>query len=643
MNCLIAILLCLVQNPDWTALRSAFRDAAAATAVTKDALTDEYITLSDHGRMNDVLLLQLYTSVHLPEDEVEWLLDLFSEDGTFSDIDYADQHRGKWPASLHLTRMQALAKLYVSKGSPWYQDTRLREVLHRGAAWWCTARPKNPNWWHNVIGVPKKLGTVLVMLYDEWTPEELAAGIAGMDQCSFGMTGQNKVWRAGNMLMKGLLTEDGDLVRKAVDTMAEEIVVTEDEGIQPDGSFHQHGPQLQFGNYGLAYAEGLSFWERALDGTPYAFTDAQRQILETFILDGLAWTFWRGQMDPSSCGRQLFRSSLRGKALSFVVTADNLAHTSSEQRELFGRLAEQTLHPGAVEALTGARYFPRSDYGIYRTPGWYASVRMHSERTIGFEFTNRENLGGWFTADGALLTLRDGQEYTDIFPEWDWRMIPGVTAYDDGTPLKTLDGREDKENHTAHVGGLAAGEVLCTTMEINRDGLHALKAMFFFPDGIVALGTDIHGTPQMTVTTALEQNRLNGEVWQDGQVRAWHRGKGYVSLDGHPLQVTAGPQEGDWGLLDPAFAGQAQQGDVFRCWIAQDSSHYAYAVYPDISLRSFRRAARRPRARVLSNDRSCQSVAWGAWTCIVDHTGTPSIRILHKGREVGRTELSPLS
>lgn len=120
--------------------------------------------------------------------------------------------------------------------------------------------------------------------------------------------------------------------------------------------------------------------------------------------------------------------------------------------------------------MRGPRYYDRSDCGIYRTGTWYASIRMHSDRTIGFEFTNRENTLANFSADGALLFMQHGREYDNIFAHWDWRMIPGTTAYDDGAPLKSDDSAAARKNRSGHVGGLASGDVLCTTMEIERDG-----------------------------------------------------------------------------------------------------------------------------------------------------------------------------
>ena len=77
-----------------------------------------------------------------------------------------------------------------------------------------------------------------------------------MMNSSFGMTGQNKVWLAGNVLIRALLQNDWQLAKEARKVIASEITLGQKEGINADWSFHQHGPQQQFGNYGLQKGDG---------------------------------------------------------------------------------------------------------------------------------------------------------------------------------------------------------------------------------------------------------------------------------------------------------------------------------------------------------------------------------------------------
>ena len=602
-------------------LRKSFVEASAATYAPNEEVTERFIRYSDNGRANDVLLLQLYMSVHLPDAEVENLLAEFDwEKKCWKDIDYADMNRGRWPSTLHITRMYSLAKIYKAGNARWKDSEQISRLLHLAMSWWYENMPKCPNWWHNDIGVPKKLTAVLLMIRDELSQEEISGGLKVLERSKFGRTGQNKVWLAGNNLMKGLLIDDEALVIKARDLIAEEMCLTDEEGIQEDWSFHQHGPQIQFGNYGLTYVETISFWLRALKGTKYDFTPEQKQVVCNLMKDGICWSVYKGVMDPSYCGRQNFIDGGTGKAYSLAVAAQNMAAAIDAERDFFTNVSNECLLPELYEnTLTGARYYWRSDCGIYRTPSWYASARMHSERTVGFEFTNKENTLANFSADGAVILMQDAKEFENIFAYWDWRKVPGVTSFDDGKPIKCDDSIEGKKNNSSHVGGIVAEGVMAATMELNRDGLYALKSSFFFDDCVVCLGTDIRGSnPEFkSVTTAVDQIHLKGKV-SKGKNWVHHASRGYVSIDGAPMCVTTDLQKGKWDLIDPAFHDKWDEGRVFKCWFEHPvngtAGSYAYAILPCIKKGQVAAMAKKisdtkkSPIKVLRNDSLCQAV-----------------------------------
>lgn len=642
-------------------VRESFVAATLDSCSPSDEVTENFLTYSEHGRAAiDVLLMQLYLAVQLPQSEVDRVVGLFDFDRRqWRDIDYTDMSRGGWDMTLHITRIHALAKAYKWPQSSFYKSPLLSELLHKAAGWWFDNRPVNPNWWHNDIGVPKKLTAAMLLLRDELSEEEIQGTLRVLERSRFGRTGQNKAWLAGNQMMKALLIEDPELAREARRQIGEEIYVTDNEGIQKDWSFHQHGPQMQFGNYGLAFADGVSFWARVFEGTDYAFPEEQVEIIENYILEGLCWPIWKGVMDPSACGRQLHINGGRGKAYSCAVALSNMAAMNRPRSGVFRHIALQNLHPGLYEnELVGARYYPRSDFGVYRAKDWYASVRMQSERTIGYEFTNAENLLAQFSADGTIIMMQSGREYENIFPYWDWRMLPGVTAYDDSTPLRTDDSREDKQNNTGHVGGLSDGGTMVTTMELDRHGLHAFKSDFFFDDIVVSLGSDIRSSRSeiSRITTAVEQNRLVGEPLS-GAFRSgkhgntewvWHDGRGYVALEGFPFRVETSLQKGSWANMAPMYT-QVDSGRVFKCWFehpADGTSSYAYAVLPcrdAAATKAFAKAyasgktfvktstgicgksSKAVLPQILRNDDSCQALSYrGEIYVIVHKAGTYS-------------------
>ena len=67
----------------------------------------------------------------------------------------------------------------------------------------------------------------MLCIREELSPDEIAIGWKVLERSAFGKTGQNKVWLAGNQLMKGLLIDDEALVVKAKDVIAEEIFMTD--------------------------------------------------------------------------------------------------------------------------------------------------------------------------------------------------------------------------------------------------------------------------------------------------------------------------------------------------------------------------------------------------------------------------------
>lgn len=637
-----------VQASQLDELRGAFIRASVVNYAPDKHIVRQFIEYSDYGRANDVLLLQLYMSVHLPDDEVVHLLELLDERGAWTDINYADQMRGRWQPTLHLTRLYALAKLYADPSSSYYKNMTLSRTIHLGLEYWLSLKPQSPNWWHNDIGVPKKFTAILLMLYDELTETEIAGGLELLERSVFGMTGQNKVWLAGNNLMKGLLVGDEALVAKARNEMIEEIVLTRGEGIQPDWSFHQHGPQIQFGNYGLAYVEGLSFWFRVLDGSSYAFTVDHYNILRGLMLEGICWSVWQGTMDPSFCGRQVFINAGRGKACSLAIAMQNMAATNYPGSREFACLAWEKLHPKRCRnSLCGARYYWRSDCGIYRSQTWYASIRMHSKRTVGFEMTNAENRLANFSADGALLLMQHGREYDNIFASWDWRRVPGTTAFDDGKPIKSSNVVAEKRNYSQWVGGVCSDKSLCTTMELRRDSLRAIKSNFFFGDVVVSLGCGIghESSSCRELFTTIDQTRLNGkvtigsvsenlrhivpgrpveEVFESGTV-SWvhHDNRGYVLFDSTQLELSTILQSGKWDWIDPFYKNFSQAMRVFKCSVrhnpSRDDNRYAYALLPCRTAAQTARFAATPTVAILRNDTLCQAVAYGKTVCAVFH------------------------
>ena len=576
--------------------------------VSDPILAKDYVIASDKGYENGSDMRELFLKVPMDEAELQEYLSLQQEDGSWSDINYGDVNRGAWKPGQHGFRVQRLAIKYRQSG-----DKRALAAALKGMDYWFSAGLVCLNWWHNQIGIPRLMGPAFVLLRDEMNEAQLQGAITVMDNAKLKMTGQNKVWLAGNVLIRALLQDDEALVMQARDSIVSEIGVSDNiEGLQKDWSFHQHGPQLQFGNYGLSYACTLSWWAKVFEGTSLAIPEESLSQLKNFVEKGLGLVIWNGWFDMNACARQVFLNSQRGKALCVADAASNLGLD-----------------------LTGKKwgsYYPLSDFGIYRGRNWYASIRMQSLRVLGYETTNKENMKSYFSSDGALLVRTEGDEYNDVAPYWNWKKVPGVTSYDDGKPLYgNKPGQKDSDfkNLTDKVFGAVKGRRMAAAMEIRRDTLEARKAWFFFPSGVICLGAGITRPVDEPVVTTIQQCRLTGPV-SEGNGWANHAGITYVVLDGAYSAATV-TRTGPWSDISPAYATDfTATGELFEMTIDHGKSPkgatYAYVVAPDSGKNGRRAAARmRRRVKVIENTPERQKVRIGFRTITVDwQTGSIS-------------------
>ena len=231
--------------------------------------------------ISDQVVVELHQRYPFDLEQINHYVETIREDGSWPDINYQDQKRSGWSVKEHADRILLLAKLYRAEEGYCSWESRLEEVIHRALDYWFQNKPVCKNWWYNEIGIPKVLGPVFLLMKEQLSPQEKQAAVEVMEKARFGMTGQNKVWLAGNVLMRGLLQDDYALVQAARDTIVSEIRTDRVEGIKSDWSFHQHGPQQQFGNYGLAFLTEMATYSELFAGTAFALTAEQQAVLNS--------------------------------------------------------------------------------------------------------------------------------------------------------------------------------------------------------------------------------------------------------------------------------------------------------------------------------------------------------------------------
>lgn len=525
-------------------------------------------------------------------EEINEIFTTLGENGTWTDIDYLSKTRGYWSPRYHLTRMLEIARAYQNPKTEFYQKKDVSNKIHAALNHWLNNDFQSPNWWHPVIGTPMLLNPTLILMEPELSEEQLQKAMPVLNRCEIGRTGQNKVWQSGNVLLTSLLTKNAELIEKASESIKEELVVSTSEGVQPDWSYHQHGPQLQFGNYGLSYIGDMIKWISILRQTPYKFNENKVEILRNYLLKGQQWVTWKNEMDISACGRQIGPDRPQSKAESLVADFVKMQKLDPEFEADYKKAND-------YKNLVGNKHFWRSDIQIQRTPEYYFSVKMSSNRVIGAESCNSENIQGYYLGDGASYLYQSAKEYKNIFPFWDWKKVPGATTLQDENPLPVLTSRGYRIP-SDFVGGVSDGSNGIAVLDYNRLGLGVKKAWFMFDDKIVCLGADVNTSEDLPVTTSVNQTYLSGDViikTKEGEKKsdlaedlvnpAWilHDNIGYMFPKGGKLKLETKKVEGRWTDVTTLLSDEVIAANIFKLWFDHGTNpsneSYDYVLVPN--------------------------------------------------------------
>lgn len=581
--------------------------------------------------MSDQMVVELHQRYPFNMDKITGYMESIRNDGSWPDINYADTKRSGWDAKKHADRVLELVKLYHAEGTSSQRSTRYAEVIRRALGYWFRTKPVCLNWWYNQIGIPKTFGPAFILFRAQMTADELQEAVKVMDNARFGMTGQNKVWLAGNVLMKGLLLDDYELVKAARDTIVSEITTGQKEGIKSDWSFHQHGAQQQFGNYGLAYLSAMSFYSELFAGTSLALNAEQQSVVNNLLTEGYRWIIWRGYLDVNALDRQLFHNAPIHKALTIGNAAGSLKKGSmAADAAKLQAFLDDNFPPrqSGGTAFAGQKHFWDSDQTVHRAPEWMASVKMASERVIGTELVNEDNLKGFYMADGATYIYRKGDEYLNVFPFWDWRKIPGITSYESDAPVPSLRNYGDHtRNESPFVGGVTDGHTGMTAMVLNRDGLHARKSWVMTDKFVLCLGAGIATDSTLYITTSIDQRKKRGDLsylkdnrWQtvDGTMKSegkalrfFHDSTGYILMQPEHCVAISEKRSGRWSDFMGSYTPRTVDGEVVSLHIRHPKEAPATYQYLILPATSAERTAAFPAddVRILRNDDAMQAVA----------------------------------
>jgi chondroitin AC lyase len=534
--------------------------------------------------------------------------------GRWPDINYADEHRADWQLWNHLKRLDSLSVAWSNPRSPFYHQARVYRAINLALGDWLGHRYHNPNWWHNQIGVPEAMRDIIILLRDTLTASQLKGALAVMAQLHVHGTGANLIWSADLGFHYGALRGDTAMMDKCMGLIVHEIDTGKGEGIQPDYSFHQHGPRLQMYQYGKAFlfATARLGWE--VRGTRWAFPSQKIGILAGFVLKGWQWmargvNTVPGTMDRSATRQGELRAADMRLLLPFLTQLDP-AHAAAYH--LIAR------HQDGEGALEGFRYYPYSDFTAYQTKDFSFFLKTISSRTLPTEVgLNSENLKGWLLNSGDGYLIGNGKEYYDLMPVWDWTKLPGITFFDGAR----------KAVRKAFAGSVSDGAAGLSAMDYglqDKDGamsLAAHKIWACYGGTVVCLIAGLKILPEgMPIYTALDQCRLQGKVMADGvpvghgdhmlhDVRwIWHHGFAYIPLHAATVDLRVGRVQGRWSSINAAQPDTLIADSIFMPVLQDTAEAGGYVLVRCEKPRKARRLLRHPGWKVLRNDDTCQAV-----------------------------------
>ena len=542
-------------------------------------------------------------------------------DGCWSDVDYSDRDNN-WSPLVHLDKMLVMTINYRTPTAVLYKDKDLLAGIERSLNCWYTVNPECDNWYKNRIAKQFYFNVIALLLQGEINESLHSKMLSDLTEKP-SMTGSNRTLVAISTFYRGVLENNPEMVKLGISGVTDQIIVTDEEGVQPDYSFHQHGHFLYNGSYGSNFLRESIWMATIVHGTGFAYTEEQIGILRDYFLKGTRWMLLGNLFDYNVRGRGVGRDNgLLPLADIIVPQLEHLTIADPEFREQY-QTAKNHIEHRTPQDVTGNKHFWRSDYTVHHRPAYFTSLKMCSERTVGIELNmNSENKLGYWLPYGLTYIYQRGDEYTAIFPVWDWALLPGVTC--PHTEITAYEKAESRTQQTSFVGGASDGRYGVSAMDFSKQDTRAKKAWFWFDDEWVALGAGIASNYEAPVVSGINQTLLNGEVLIDGKRSAkesqklenplwvWHDGVGYVLPEDEPVNIKADVQRGNIQRIYGLGKDTVYAHEVFSLWfdhgLKPEDESYQYIVVPGIVSKDMASYAENIPITVLCNTSEVQAV-----------------------------------
>lgn len=532
--------------------------------------------------------------------------------GTWGDIDYSAVNSLDFSPRLHLSRAAVLAEAYGTPNQPFYKRKDLLPKIQLALDYWFAKDIQSYNWWHNEIGVQQYILRALVLTKGDLGKSVLNRAMSILARTEIKQTGQNLMWRSEIVFVRGLLTGNTAESARAAKVIEGILVFDQQEGIQSDGSFLQHGELIYNGGYGDKFVLMMSKFFAVVDGTIFDFKASSKQRFLNHVLDSQLWLTRNNKYDYGVMGRSLTIKNRTAANLGASCLA--LSKMKVKEKSRLANCADAILN-NRVSGVEGNKAYYRSDFAVQQEKEYFASIRMYSTRTINNDApSNGEGLMSHHLADGAMMLMKDGTEYENIFPVWDWNKVPGTTVEQKKIiPAQYIPGRWDLFEHMRFMGqsnfvgsvsnsryGASSFNFISNPM---YDSLKVKKSWFFFDQAIFAMGAGISCPGCEVVMTTLNQTLSKGDVKlidsnrnvslltseesQNDLFAVFHQNVGYVFPSEQQVNVSNKNQKGDWRTINSSLKSEIVSAKVFTAAIEHGQGptveKYEYIVLPEIT------------------------------------------------------------
>ena len=539
-------------------------------------------------------------------------IDTAKNDGTgclyWEDIKYIDDVWGTWGPQPHLKRMVGI--LQTGGKEKLENDEVWRNKVIGVFKYWLKHDFICPNWWHNEIGTPLDISATVFMLepYLDKTDYDKAVEIISRGSMKYSenadrQAGANLLWAASVTLKHALLYGDEAELAYAVQRAESELKFGI-EGIQPDGSFYQHGYRWYSAGYGLSFVIEVAPFVYTLDGTSFAFKNENLEIFLVHVLDGLRHMIYKNVFDYGAIGREIARKRDYNESM-LIKSMKMLSECESIPRrdELIAFYDELTIGGKACEKTN---YYYKINVLNQKSDDYYMSVRGTGPRLAGAEYCNGEGVLCYNMSYGTnTCFMSSGREYFEISPVWDYSKIPGTTA------------REETDEQLLHDHGNWHVDVLKDTVangiceddygiysqSFKHEDISLKAAYFLYKGNMVCLGADIKDdAPEKgCVRTTVEQCFAADTVIVSDKA-CENGGFIYTNLDSNTRFVAEAEEvTGSWKRNNLYCSMGDETKNMFTLTIpfSADYGKYAYMV----SAKNYKCSA-----EVICNDGKCQAV-----------------------------------